>query len=228
MKAVPSIIIWELWKRRNNLKHGGTISFNILVYQVNANIWQLAKFKFPKVRNRPTQWPNIVEVLASFKTIVHYKMVQWHPPPIGTIKFNTDGANIIHDTTNTEAEAIAIREAIAYGIAEGYARCIIERDSLLLKKILEGEWKTPWQINTIIEDIKEFMNYCDTEVHHIYREGNKLADYMANLALDWNGKQKFRGFKELTGEGKCIVNMDKALVPNFIFNTRKIQTDRTW
>lgn len=136
-------------------------------------------------------------------------------------------SDIIPDTTNTEVEAIAIREAIAYGVAEGYARCIIETDYLLLKKILEGEWETPWQINTIIEDTKEFMNYCDTEVHHIYRESNKLADYMANLALDWNGKQKFRGFKELISKGKCIVNMDKALLPNFIFNTRKTQTDRT-
>lgn len=45
---------------------------------------------------------------------------------------------------------------------------------------------------------------------------------MANLALDENGQQKFRGFKELTSKGKCIVNMDKALVPNFRFSTKAI------
>lgn len=43
---------------------------------------------------------------------------------------------IIPDTTITEEEAIAIRELIAYGVVEGYTRCIIETNSLLLKKIL--------------------------------------------------------------------------------------------
>ena len=44
LRQAHSIIISELWKRRNNLKHGGTISFNWLVHKVNTNIWQLTKF----------------------------------------------------------------------------------------------------------------------------------------------------------------------------------------
>ena len=34
------------------------------------------------------------------------------------------------DTTNTEAESIAIWEAISFGVAEGYIRCIIETISI--------------------------------------------------------------------------------------------------
>lgn len=71
-------------------------------------------------------------------------------------------SDTIPNTTNTEAETIAIRKAIAYGVAEGHTRCIIKTNSLLPYKILEAEWETPWQIHIIIEDIKEFINHRDT------------------------------------------------------------------
>lgn len=60
-----------------------------------------------------------------------------------TSDFISAQSDIIPDTTNTEAYGIAIREAIAYVVVEGYTRCIIETKSLLLKKILKGERETP-------------------------------------------------------------------------------------
>ncbi|XP_070004881.1 uncharacterized protein [Nicotiana sylvestris] len=42
-QALPSIIVWELWKRRNNNKHGEAMSTNRVVYQVCNTIQSLIK-----------------------------------------------------------------------------------------------------------------------------------------------------------------------------------------
>lgn len=76
---------------------------------------------------------------------------------------------------------MAIREAMTFCVAEGYERHIVKIDTLLMQKIIEGDWKIPWHINTIIEDIKAFRDCC---IQHIYREGNSSTDYMANLASE--------------------------------------------
>ncbi|KAK6779900.1 hypothetical protein RDI58_022084 [Solanum bulbocastanum] len=49
-------------------------------------------------------------------------------------------------------------------------------------------------------------------VTHILREGNKLVNYLANLAL---GKENVNAnyFQELEAQGKGIVNSDKLLEP---------------
>lgn len=105
------------------------------------------------------QWPEIFDFLNKLKPIVHYKKVVWQPPPKGILKCNTDGAirgspgkssyrfcirdnradvmfaqsTIIPDTINNEAEAVAIREAMAFYVAKGYEKCIVEIDSLLIQ-----------------------------------------------------------------------------------------------
>lgn len=133
-------------------------------------------------------------------------------------------ATSIPDTTNTEAEveAATIREAMTFSVAEVYERCIVKTDSLLMQKIIEEEWKIPGHINTIIEDIKAFMDCCTTKIQHMYRESNSLADYMANLVLECMGKHDYKSFAELPKKRKALVNLDKAQVPNIRFNTRLI------
>lgn len=93
MIAIPSIILWELGKRRNALKHDGGISFNRLVYQVNTNIWQLVIAKYSKMQNIPSQWPEIIIYLDNYKPRIYHRLVHCRPSDIGTIKCNTDGAS---------------------------------------------------------------------------------------------------------------------------------------
>ncbi|XP_060190564.1 uncharacterized protein LOC132619785 [Lycium barbarum] len=112
-QAIPAIIIWELWKRRNTMRHEGNVSITKLIYQRYS----------PKIRVTP---------------------VTWRTPDIGWIKVNTDGASrgnsgrsswafCVRDergdviqaqaretedpqSTNTEAEALAILQALRYTI----------------------------------------------------------------------------------------------------------------
>lgn len=50
------------------------------------------------------------------------------------------------------------------------------------------------------------------KVSHIFREGNKLADHLANYAIDV-GEIKCYGFLQLDSQGRRIVNKDKLQFP---------------
>lgn len=56
----------------------------------------------------------------------------------------------------------------------------VKSDSLSATKFIRGEWKIPWEILEIIEDIKNLVEGKNVQYSHIYREGNQLADALAN------------------------------------------------
>lgn len=55
---------------------------------------------------------------------------------------------------------------------------------MLLKNILVGIWKPLWIIVDYTDEILKLLGECNNKVTHIYREDNKLADHLANYALD--------------------------------------------
>lgn len=61
---------------------------------------------------------------------------------------------MIDDTTNMVAEAKAIKEELTYCVTNQIHPLIIETDLLAMKKIVEGEWETPWCITKEVKRIK--------------------------------------------------------------------------
>lgn len=55
---------------------------------------------------------------------------------------------------------------------------MLETDSLI--KMVQGEWESPWNTAMIIRRFKELIGGGLIQVQHIYREGNTLADFLAN------------------------------------------------
>lgn len=90
----------------------------------------------------------------------------------------------MEETTNTVAEATAMLKASKHCKHSSYDKVILQTDSLLLQKVLTGEWSCPWSITDIIAEITINMQGKQTVIQHIYREGNKLADYLANHAIN--------------------------------------------
>ncbi|XP_060182163.1 uncharacterized protein LOC132611812 [Lycium barbarum] len=115
-------------------------------------------------------------------------------------------------STNTEVEALAILQALRYLKNNQLDKIRIETDSLLLRNIIQMTWEVPWQIVTMVEEIWKLMEGKTVVIEHIYREGNKLADHLANLALD-NGDVLFNSFQEMDCQGKRIVSSDKLQLP---------------
>ncbi|KAH0665329.1 hypothetical protein KY285_026535 [Solanum tuberosum] len=91
-QAIPIIIVWELWKRRNARRHGMDTSFFKLRNQCVNTIIQLIKMKYPWIKV-PREWEEIVKVLREYKLKLHYCTVSWRKPYSGTLKCNTDGVS---------------------------------------------------------------------------------------------------------------------------------------
>ncbi|KAH0679665.1 hypothetical protein KY289_020902 [Solanum tuberosum] len=134
-QAIPNLILWFLWKRRNTVLHGGNYTTSKVIWDINSTVQKFMKLKF-QYTDVPSTWPQMVALLDGFRPRFVSKWVKWHPPPSGWLKCNTDGASRgnpgpsvaafcirnhegelviakgvrIPDSTNLVAEAIAIRE----------------------------------------------------------------------------------------------------------------------
>lgn len=63
-------------------------------------------------------------------------------------------AQIVGIITSIEAEAIAILKAVSYCLSENWRQIQLETDSLGIKRMIRGEWKIPWTLKEIIEEIR--------------------------------------------------------------------------
>ncbi|XP_059290521.1 uncharacterized protein LOC132044056 [Lycium ferocissimum] len=239
-KAVPAIILWEIWKRRNTLRHEGKMTTTKLIYQVMHTLIMFMKVRRRNFKYAPYKWSSVVEALNRYSQPIKVSIVIWKFPDRGWIKVNTDGASrgnpgrsswgfcvrdengdVIqaqakemedHMSTNTQAETMAILQALRYLDDNQADRIVIETDSLILKNIIQRVWEVPWQIANMMEDIWTLIDGKTVVVDHIYREGNKVADHLANLALD-RGEVVANNFQELDSHGRKLINSDKLEIP---------------
>ncbi|XP_060194894.1 uncharacterized protein LOC132624080 [Lycium barbarum] len=243
-KAVPAFVIWQIWKWRNNRLDGGTMNLNRVLYDINMNIHMLCKIQFPGL-NIPTTWQHIIQFFEEYKPTVICRLIKWRRPASGVFKCNTDGvakgnpgpssaafcirndvgdlvyavAKTLTDGTNIVAEAEAIRMGMRYCVEKQLFPLIIETDSMSMKMILKEEWKVPWSISMLVNDIKRMMEDQTVAVEHIHREGNGLADLLTNLVFDFAGTLQFHSFQELPSQAKRIMNIDKREIPNLRIRT---------
>lgn len=47
--ALPSIIVWELCKRRNSYKHGDVVTVSRVIYQISSTLQQLVRLRKPSL-----------------------------------------------------------------------------------------------------------------------------------------------------------------------------------
>lgn len=158
----------------------------------------------------PHKWQDLLTMLENYTLRLKIEKVIYEFPLEGWIKVNTDGACRgnpgrsaigfclrdeagdlryaqgleITEGSNNEAEAIAIMEALKLCKALNYTQIWLQTDSMLLENIIMGSWKPPWCIVDQVEGILRLKEECNIRMSHIFREGNKLADHLANYALD--------------------------------------------
>ncbi|XP_075074578.1 uncharacterized protein LOC142162156 [Nicotiana tabacum] len=157
--ALPSIIVWELWKMRNISKHGEPVSTNRVVFQICTTIQSLIKVRKPGVAHVPYRWPDILKMMENYTPKLKFNKVLWKFSMQGWMKINTNGASRgnpwrssigfclrnehgdllfacgkeIQKVTNTQAETKAILEALKHSR-------VAERDTgnTLLNSSLRG------------------------------------------------------------------------------------------
>lgn len=121
---------------------------------------------------------------------------------------------LLVDTTNIVAEAKAIKDGLSFYMEHDLHTLILETDSLLMKRIINGEWDAPWFIVAEVKRIKEMKEQFNVIFQRVLREGNTVADFLANLVFSFAGTIQFHSFSELPSVGKRLINLYKSQVPN--------------
>ncbi|KAH0776356.1 hypothetical protein KY290_007767 [Solanum tuberosum] len=91
-RAMLAFIMWIIWKRRNNIKHGGNVTLNNMIWKVQDMIRKLLKSLYPWMKIGKEDWPHMVNLLKKYKPRLHYYCVTWKFPARDRVKCNTDGA----------------------------------------------------------------------------------------------------------------------------------------
>uniref|UniRef100_A0A1S4DHZ1 Reverse transcriptase domain-containing protein n=1 Tax=Nicotiana tabacum TaxID=4097 RepID=A0A1S4DHZ1_TOBAC len=66
MQALPSCVVWKLWKRRNSMKYGDNVTTSRVIYQVSSNLQALVKVRKPGMDIVPHKWKDLLAVMENF------------------------------------------------------------------------------------------------------------------------------------------------------------------
>ncbi|XP_070029417.1 uncharacterized protein [Nicotiana sylvestris] len=184
MQALPSCVVWELWKRRNSMKYGDVVTTSRVIYQVSSNLQALVKVRKPGMDMVPHKWQDLLAMMENFTPKLKVTKFMWEFPSAGWLKVNTDGAS--RGNPGRSSIGFCIRNENG-DIVKSVGKEIEETTNTIAEAkamIMDGIWKPPWIISEQAEEMMQLMNGENYTVTHIHREGNKLADHLANYALD--------------------------------------------
>jgi ribonuclease HI len=142
----------------------------------------------------PPRAPSIVEVI-------------WHPPCLNWLKCNTDGAanttlsacggvfrnhnadfvagfaEFLCNTSSLIAELSGVMRAIELAKANNWQNVWIESDSSFVVLAYKNPYVVPWSIRSRWLNCHALASSMNILVTHVYREGNIVADSLANMGL---------------------------------------------
>jgi ribonuclease HI len=142
----------------------------------------------------PPRAPSIVEII-------------WHPPCLNWLKCNTDGAanstvsacggvfrnhnadfvagfaEFLGNTSSLIAELSGVMRAIELAKANNWQNVWIESDSSFVVLAYKNPYVVPWSIRSRWLNCHALASSMNILVTHVYREGNIVADSLANMGL---------------------------------------------
>ena len=88
--------------------------------------------------------------------------------------------------SNNEAEYLALESALDYCVKNNYLNLEVFLDSKLVVEQVNGNYKVKSKnLKPLRDKILEHIEKLEfISINHVYRENNKRADELANLALD--------------------------------------------
>ena len=142
------------------------------------------------------------------ETVRVNRNISWSPPPHEWVKLNVDGSlsletgaisagGVIRDANKNwlvgfalnkgvgsvlEAEIWGILEGLKLAWSTGFRKVVVESDSQAAVTLLTSDISKYHPLYNIVRACKSFMEKdWSCSMHHIYRERNRVADYLANL-----------------------------------------------
>jgi ribonuclease HI len=180
------------------------------------------------VRNHPPKAPSITEVI-------------WQPPPLCWVKCNSNDASkgnpgplacggIFRDNQANDlgcfasnfgicdafsAELIGAITAIEIAQRRGWNHLWLECDSKLVTLTFKSQLAIPWKLRNRWNNCLFLVRNMYFVVSHIYREGNRVADKLANLGFGINDSLWFDSCSMVFRSDLVSNRLD---LPNFRFS----------
>ncbi|KAL6580826.1 hypothetical protein OROMI_006749 [Orobanche minor] len=164
--------------------------------------------------------------------------VRWYKPVVGCFKINTDGASkgnpgiaaaggvirnhlghpifmfseFLGDRSNNFAEIYAIWRGLEFCHEQKFFKVWVEVDSKIALHLIEHSISCHWEIQGLIFKIRGFMGKMDIHFSHIFREGNAVADFLANQGCE---RRDFyiHDITQLKGRILGLIKLDKISYP---------------
>ncbi|KAK6786523.1 hypothetical protein RDI58_015048 [Solanum bulbocastanum] len=173
--------------------------------EIERDLHFMARCLYPWLKYMLTSWPILVKFIEDYTPILGYKVVKWIRASIG-FKCNSDDAskgnsgpssgaffcirnvegNFVYakvkrleENNNLREKISAIKMGLKFCIAKELLHVTLETDSLIVKKMIDGEWEVPWSVSVEIRKIRHLMKEREIVIEHIFKKGNKVANFFS-------------------------------------------------
>lgn len=214
-RMAVSNCIWCIWTERNNLRFAGSCfcplrfkQFFFLSFKDSASI-----YFSPSSASHGA--PSVFLLLGLSPLRFHansFIPVMWTPPPVGWIKVNTDGS--FRDSSRAgfggvfrnhegifiggfsskvvvcsaiDAEILAVLEALQVAWVRRWTHVWLETDSTLVVHYYHHPHSIPWRLRMHWKICLHLASLLHFRISHIFREGNSVADGLANYGANNEG-----------------------------------------
>ncbi|XP_057860572.2 uncharacterized protein LOC131069228 [Cryptomeria japonica] len=128
--------------------------------------------------------------------------------PIATYVGNLNGHS------SNWAEAMALAWGIRLALIMGIRIMDIEGDSKLIIDAIKGWNRLNWTIEGTIRDTLRLISRLDLfRIMHVYREGNRVVDYLAALGLNFSSLRCWRNHNSLLDHVNFLLQEEKSKIP---------------
>ncbi|KAM3395414.1 hypothetical protein P3S68_004420 [Capsicum galapagoense] len=127
--------------------------------------------------------------------------VRHHLSSISTLSLQND--------TIPWAEATTLVYGVKWCIANNFQSFCAETDSKILVDMVNKSQVPPWRINDEVKELVRLKDLTGFNLGHCFREGNQVADKLANLSHNFSYDQTFHNFEDLPSQVRGLLNMDR-------------------
>lgn len=239
---VMELVIWHIWKIRCSIKNDN--SWRPLDYLAELLVEDL-QILLKRIRFKQEFGRDFYSKLQAFGLVANspkilFIIVRWKYAEFG-YTLNVDGASkgnpglaggggCIRDPrgqvclgfsyfygfgTNTVAEGRALLDGLRLAQLHNISISAIYTDSMVLLMLIQSKQSPPWSFLPWWEALTELISHFHCPIRHVYREGNQLADALANHAVHVGHNQEFAFLQDLPQMAKGYAISDANGLPNF-------------
>ncbi|PRQ53570.1 putative ribonuclease H-like domain, reverse transcriptase zinc-binding domain-containing protein [Rosa chinensis] len=202
-------LLWCIWQERNKIKFdGGTFCLPRFKQFFTLSLRESVRLIFASSSRASTAAPifGLLGISPLRPMAPRYIPVTWTPPPENWFKANSDGsfrdpnhAGFGGIFRNSEAaflgafsckaivpwaidtELLAVMAVVKVARDRNWFPLWLETDSMLVMHYLKNPSRVPWRLRTRWKNCVASISQLQVHISHIYREGNRVADKLANF-----------------------------------------------